>query len=143
MRVKKILTGLTQLKFSFVCNAEDDTKWKKIWNDHGTTLSNYATLLSNATEITKILPRRGSEAPLLNLIILHKRRRNRVVDDDEEKEEEDKITALKVYSKRESLSSLGHPRPHLHAARIRLPARHYEISHRENSFCRGGISKFP
>ena len=142
-RVGQILIDLTQLNFAHVHEAADDTKWENILTNYGTKVSAFATLLHNTAQIAEILPRRKADKPLLNLIIVRKRQRERVFESDEEKEDQDKLTALNVYSKRELLSSPIYARPRLHAVRICLPARQYEIPQRKNSFCRCGICKFP
>jgi len=95
--------------------------------DYGKKVSNFASILHNTAPIVEILPRRESDKPLLNLIIVRKRQRKRASDGDEETEEENKLTALNFYSKREFLSPPRHALLPLHTARINISARHCEI----------------
>lgn len=96
-----MLTQLTQLKFAHVHEVADASKWAKLVTDYGKKLSEFATYVDLSVPISEILPRRKSDKPLLNLIVVRKRQRKRVSDIGMENEEEDQLVALNVYSKRQ------------------------------------------
>lgn len=98
---RQMLTHMTQLKFAHVHEVADGARWAKLVTDYGKKLSEFATYVDQSASISEILPRRTSDKPLLNLIVVRKRQRKRVSDSGVENEEEDQLAALNVYSKRQ------------------------------------------
>ena len=68
--------------------------------DYGKQVSEYATLLYNDLKIAEIVPCQKPDNAIVHLIVKCKPRKERISDDDGK--EDDKLTALNVYSKRDS-----------------------------------------
>ena len=94
--------------------------------DYGKQVSEYATLLYNDLKIAEIVPCQKPDNAIVHLIVKCKPRKERISDDDGK--EDDKLTALNVYSKRDSPFCHQSSTPSLRAARVHLVVRHRECS---------------